>query len=77
MCGAAFWRKNLFYSILQVRGFGDPLVATYMRAYLVHKMYEVAPQAASDLVLQPLWDTFTIFQKQLSPDGELVQLVRE
>ena len=56
----------------QVRGFGDPLAASYMRSYLVHKMYEVAPFAAAELVLTPLWDSLTVFEKQLAADAPAV-----
>lgn len=49
----------------QVRGFGDPLIACYMRSYLVHKLLELLPTEAAELVLPPLWDTLVTFEKQV------------
>ena len=51
--------------VRMVRGFGDPLAATYARSYLVHKAMQVAPHMTQQLVQEPLWDTFTVYKQQL------------
>ena len=52
--------------VQMVRGFGDPLAATYARSYLVHKAMQVAPHMTQQLVQEPLWDTFTVYKQQLA-----------
>ena len=55
--------------VQMVRGFGDPLAATYARSYLVHKAMQVAPHMTQQLVQEPLWDTFTVYKQQLANES--------